>query len=114
MFEFRTGASIITKILRENFRETTAQIKGCKTTFPTKSGLKQGALESPVLFNIFFDFWIQIAKYEIKTEIDTEKIEFDYSIDSNCFHLYRSLPPRERPRPYRKLEIDEEKYATWF
>ena len=111
VFEFRTGATVIRKVLEESFKNTTAQIKGCKSTFKTEAGLKQGALESPVLFNIFFDYCIQIAKHEISTEIDPGKIKFQYSIDSPCWHLDRSIPWRERPKPSGECTVDEEEYA---
>eukprot|EP00794_Sanderia_malayensis_P001212 gene1212-589_t len=62
VFEFRTGASKITKMLAESFTGTKAQITRSKEKFPTAWGLKQGALESPVLFNIYLIFASKLQK----------------------------------------------------
>lgn len=108
IFEFRTGASKIAKILAESFRSTTAKVNGASEIFLTLSGLKQGALESPVLFNFFFDFCIQIAKFRIKEERLQSGIELPFNIKSECLGP-RNL--RKRGDSSGKVNVDEEEYA---
>ena len=77
VFEYRTGASNIIRILRQSLNNTSAQVKGALSCFSTESGLKQGALESPSLFNIYFDFVIQISKYYINLKVQPTKLMFN-------------------------------------
>ena len=45
---------------------TSAVIKGSKTFFKTFTGCRQGGLESPVLFNVFFmDFVLRCAEHGV-------------------------------------------------
>eukprot|EP00794_Sanderia_malayensis_P001217 gene1217-595_t len=111
VFEFRTGASKITKMLAESFTGTKAQITRSKEKFPTAWGLKQGALESPVLFNIYFDFCIQVAKEKIRREIQPGTVSLKFNIKSAC------LGPRgQRTRwdSNGKVTVEEEEYADDF
>ena len=108
VFEFRTGATKIAKMLAEGFRDTKAQITGSKEQFSTTCGLKQGALESPVLFNIYFDFCIAIAKEKINQEISPGKVSLKFNIKTEC------LGPRElrtHGDSHGEVEVDEEEYA---
>ena len=56
ILEFRTGAKILVYILRKFYDGTTAFISGTKTHFDILVGCRQGGLESPTLFNYYFDF----------------------------------------------------------
>ena len=109
VFEYRTGATKIAKMLAEGFRNTKAHITGSKEQFQTTCGLKQGALESPVLFNIYFDFCIQIAKERIQREIKPGKVALKFNIKTECSP--RELRGGERGDCSGMVEVDEEEYA---
>ena len=65
ILEFRTGAKILVYILRKLYDGTTAFISGTKTHFDILVGCRQGGLESPTLFNYYFDFVLKICAEEI-------------------------------------------------
>ena len=116
VFEYRTGATTFAKILAESFRETSAQITGSKNTFPTEAGLKQGALESPVLFNIYFDFCIQIAKNQITAAFPQRHYPtLKFRIPSICQLRDRASRSTSRGAANEGVEgtvgVDEEEYA---
>eukprot|EP00794_Sanderia_malayensis_P017859 gene17859-19639_t len=111
VFEFRTGASKITKMLAESFTGTKAQLTGSKEKFPTICGLKQGALESPVLFNIYFDICIQVAKEKIRREIQPGIVSLKFDIKSECL---RPRGQRSRWDSSGKITVEEEEYDDDF
>ena len=65
VLELRTGASFLIEILKLMYVGTTASIKGLRATFEVLVGCRQGGQESPVLFNYYFDFVLNIAALEI-------------------------------------------------
>ena len=55
VLELRTGAPFLIDILKLMYQQTTASIKGMKTSFEVLVGYRQGGQESPVIFNYYFD-----------------------------------------------------------
>lgn len=64
--EVRLQARTIVNILKALYSGTKAFIKGSKQLFETQVGCRQGALESPILFNIYMDFVVRVARHEIQ------------------------------------------------
>ena len=48
--------------IRVLYTGTKAYVKGSKHPFDILVGCRQGALESPVLFNIYMDFVVRVAR----------------------------------------------------
>ena len=44
---------------------TPAAIKGTNLFFKTKTGCRQGAIESPIIFNIYLDFVLRCVECEV-------------------------------------------------
>ena len=64
---------------------TTASIKGLRATFEVLVGCRQGGQESPVLFNYYFDFVLNIAALEIDKAFPKGwGLQFEYNIPSAC------------------------------
>ena len=85
ILEFRTGAKILVYILRKLYDGTTAFISGTKTHFDILVGCRQGGLESPTLFNYYFDFVLKICSEEIDRKFpDGWGLSFDYRIPGEC------------------------------
>ena len=70
VLEFRTGAKILVYILRKLYDGTTAYISGTKTFFDILVGCRQGGLESPTLFNYYFDFVLKVCT---KSMVDCQR-----------------------------------------
>ena len=66
--EIRLKSPLLVSILRALYTGTKAYVKGCKHLFDTLVGCRQGALESPVLFNIYMDFVVTVARQEVLKE----------------------------------------------
>ena len=47
------------------YQGATAAITGCKLTFDVLVGCRQGGLESPTIFNLYFDFILKVCAHEI-------------------------------------------------
>ena len=85
VLELRTGASFLIEILKLMYVGTTASIKGLRATFEVLVGCRQGGQESPVLFNYYFDFVLNIAALEIdKAFPNGWGLQFEYNIPSAC------------------------------
>ena len=85
VLEFRTGAKILTYILRKLYDGTKAYISGTKTTFDILVGCRQGGLESPTLFNYYFDFVLKVCAEEIDQKFpEGWGLSFDYRIPGEC------------------------------
>ena len=85
ILEFRTGAKILVYILRKLYDGTTAFISGTKTHFDILVGCRQGGLESPTLFNYYFDFVLKICSEEIDRKFpDGWGLSFDSRIPGEC------------------------------
>ena len=108
VIQFRTGASKIVNIIRESFRNTEAKIKGSKDKFATASGLKQGSLDSPPYFNIYFDFCIEVAKHQIKHKNLCHQIKMNYQIPLECVGKREERNARDTRGV---IKIEEEEYA---
>ena len=66
--EIRLRSPLLVSILRALYTGTKAYVKGSKHLFDTLVGCRQGALESPVLFNIYMDFVVRVARQEVLKE----------------------------------------------
>ena len=64
--EIRFKCPQITAILRALYTNTNAFIKGSTKVFDTLVGCRQGAMESPTLFNVYMDFVVRIARREVQ------------------------------------------------
>ena len=85
VLEFRTGAKILVYILRKLYDGTTAYISGTKVHFDILTGCRQGGLESPTLFNYYFDFVLKVCAKEIDHKFpDGWGLSFEYRIPGEC------------------------------
>ena len=85
VLEFRTGAKILVYILRKLYDGTKAYIAGTKTKFDILIGCRQGGLESPTLFNYYFDFVLKVCAEEIDRKYPGGwGLSFDYRISGEC------------------------------
>ena len=85
VLEFRTGAKILVYILRKLYDRTKAYIAGTKTKFDILIGCRQGGLESPTLFNYYFDFVLKVCAEEIDRKYPGGwGLSFDYRISGEC------------------------------
>ena len=67
------------------YKNTTASIRGMKSTFDVLIGCRQGGQESPVLFNYYFDFVLKIAAWEIDRAFPNGwGLEFNFTIPNQC------------------------------
>ena len=83
--EFRTGAKILVYILRKLYDGTKAYISGTKVRFDLLVGCRQGGLESPTLFNYYFDFVLKVCAEEIDRKFpEGWGLSFDYRIPGEC------------------------------
>ena len=85
VLEFRTGAQFLVHLLSELYHDTTAYISGTKTKFNVNIGCRQGGLESPTLFNYYFDFVLGVCAHEIDRRFpDGWGIPFSFNIPNQC------------------------------
>lgn len=63
--EIRFKCPQIIAILKALYTNTNAFIKGSAKLFDTLVGCRQGAMESPTLFNVYMDFVVRIARHEV-------------------------------------------------
>ena len=88
--DIRLRCPKLTAILRALYTGTKACIKGGKDFFETVVGCRQGALESPPLFNIYMDFVVRAARKEEQT-----------TIPETGFHIEYKIPNEVSPRELR-------------
>ena len=84
VLDIRINSSILVNILNFFYTGTSAAIKGSKVFFQTFTGCRQGGLESPVLFNIYMDFVLRCAEYEVLQKFPFTGLEYSYRIPSHC------------------------------
>ena len=84
VLDIRIKSPILVNILKLFYTGTSAVIKGSKVFFPTFTGCRQGGLESPVLFNIYMDFVLRCAEYEVLQKFPNTGLEYSYNIPSHC------------------------------
>ena len=88
--EIRLKSPGLVSILRVYNTDTKAYVKGSKHLFDTMVGCRQGALESPTVFNIYMDFLVRVARHEVLKKRPDSGIKIEYSI-----------PNEVSPREYR-------------
>ena len=62
VLEIRLKSPFLVKLLKVFYTGTSAAIKGSKTFFETFTGCRQGGLESPVIFNVYFFFFLSVLE----------------------------------------------------
>ena len=81
VLEFRTGAKILVYILRKLYDGTKTYIAGTKVRFDFLVGCRQGGLESPTIFNYYFDFFLKVSTEEIDCKFpEVWGLSFEYRI----------------------------------
>jgi hypothetical protein len=85
VISFRTGSQLLTLILSKIYEHTTAYISGTKAKFDILIGCRQGGLESPTLFNYYFDFVLKVCAKTIDQEFpDGWGVPFTFRIPNEC------------------------------
>ena len=77
-------STIIGNLLRELYRNTSATIKASKESFQTFVGCRQGAKESPCLFNIYLDFVLRICENEVYKRFPDTGFQYKYNYPPEC------------------------------
>ena len=80
----RLGCKVIVNLLRELYCNTTAAIKASRETFRTFIGCRQGAKESPCLFNIYLDFVLRIIEHEVLQRFPSTGIRYSFNYPPEC------------------------------
>ena len=105
VLELRTGSKILTNIIKKMYEGTFAKIPGCKTIIEILCGCRQGGIESPTLFNYYFDYVLKICASEIDMVFpDGAGLSFQYLIPIQCTN-------REQRRAYK---MSGEKLIKWL
>ena len=84
VLEIRLNSPFLVKILKVFYTGTSAAIKGSKTFFQTFTGCRQGGLESPVIFNVYMDFVLRCAEYDVLQQYPNTGLEYSYRIPGHC------------------------------
>ena len=84
VLEIRLKSPFLVKLLKVFYTGTSAAIKGSKTFFQTFTGCRQGGLESPVIFNVYMDFVLRCAEYEVLQQFPNTGLEYSYRIPGHC------------------------------
>ena len=84
VLEIRLNSPFLVKLLKVFYTGTSAAIKGSKTFFETFTGCRQGGLESPVIFNVYMDFVLRCAEYEVLQQFPNTGLEYSYRIPGHC------------------------------
>ena len=93
--EIRLKSLLLVSILCALYTGTKAYVKGSKHLFDTLVGCRQGALESPVLFNIYMDFVVRVPRQEVLKERPDAGMKVEYCIPNEVSpQEYRSKPQR--------------------
>ena len=82
VLEIRTKSPKITNILKSLYTGTIAAIKHTETMFNVHTGCRQGGLESPVVFNIYMDFVLRCAEFEVLNRFPNTGLKYSYHIRS--------------------------------
>lgn len=80
VLEIRLKCPKLIAILRSLYTGTKACIKNLPRYFDTFVGCRQGALESPVIFNIYMDFVMRCAKHEVLRQFPEHGTSIKYAI----------------------------------
>lgn len=88
---YRFQAPDVIGILRKLYECTWAKVRGSKVKFDILTGCRQGGLESPSIFNCYFDFVLKICSEQID-----KKIAGDVGIDMEF-----TIPIEATNRPQR-------------
>ena len=97
ILDFRLGTSHLVNLLKAMYTNTSAQIKGLKNVFAVETGCRQGGIESPVIFNIYFDTVCRVLDHELETALgDSYGYKFRYEIPNECTNreMRRECPAR--------------------
>ena len=65
VLKITTGCKKLIDILWLLYEETSGKICGDVTDFPTEAGTRRGGIESPTIFNWFFEWVLKVAAHEI-------------------------------------------------
>ena len=84
ILEIRLKSPILVNILKALYTSTAAAIKGSKLFFKTFSGCRQGAFESAVMFNIFLDFVLRCAAYEVLQTFPNPGLQYSFLVPGHC------------------------------
>ena len=85
VLDIRLGCTHLISLLKSIYSETTATITGSQKSFTTKAGCRQGGIESPILFNIYFDTVCRVLDSELRAKLGGDYgIEFQYSIPNEA------------------------------
>ena len=86
-------------ILRKLYDGTKAYIAGTKVRFDLLVGCRQG-VESPTLFNYYFDFVLKVCAEEIDCKFQEGwGLSFDYRIPGECTN-------RQQPQDKKKHRVE--------
>ena len=85
--DIRIKSPILVNILKVFYTGTSAAINGSKVFFKTFTGCRQGGLESPVLFNIYFDFVLRCVEHEVLQRFPNTGLQYSYSIQCHCSNM---------------------------
>ena len=82
VLDIRTKAPLLIMILKSLYTGTLASIKNTVDQFQVHTGCRQGGIESPVLFNIYIDFVLRCAEYEVMKKYPNTGMKYEYQIRS--------------------------------
>ena len=92
--EIGLKSPLLVSILRALYTGTKSYVKGIKHLFDTLVGCRQGALESPLLFNIYMDFVVRVARQDVLKERPDAGMKVEYCIPNEVSpREYRSEAP---------------------
>ena len=84
ILEIRIKSPTLINILKALYTGTSAAIKGSKTFFETITGCRQGGIEPPVIFNIYIDFVLRCAEYEVRQKFPNTRLQYSFLIPGHC------------------------------
>jgi hypothetical protein len=110
ILEIQLGKRKAVSVLKAYYRETTANMKGGDIKFSLGSGVRQGAEESPMCFNIFFDYVLAVVEKSVKEKFPDCGVPFDFNIPTECNPRRRgskSGPPHGKNTFWKILYADD-------
>jgi len=91
----RLGCSNLVSLLKSIYTNTTAKIRGLESSFHVSTGCRQGGIESPVLFNIYFDTVCRVLDNKLSNTLQMNTvINLNMKFRANALIAPRKLTRR--------------------